>query len=110
MVTPQRPAIGAEALTPVNGDLNNTSAARQAVQLESDPAYYDRSLAIPAEEDDPTVRELYRPFLQDEDVTKSDWISRLELSTVMKMSEADIARNGGDRLKILILYGSMRSR
>jgi len=93
-----------------NGDLNNTSAARRTVELEPDVAYLDRTLAIPASEDDADIRENYRPFLQDEEVTEKDWVSKLELSTAMRMAEEDIRRNGGDRLKVLVLYGSMRSR
>lgn len=93
-----------------NGDLNNTSAARRKVDIEPDAAYLDRTLAIPASKDDADVREKYRPFLRDESIANTDWIAKLELSTVMKMAEEDIKRNGGDRLKVLVLYGSMRSR
>lgn len=94
----------------INGDLNNTRVLRETTEIIPDAAYDGRTLAIPESEDDATVRAKYRPFLLDEDVAKSDWISRLELSTALKMAENDIRMNGGDRLKILVLYGSLRSR
>lgn len=100
------------AVTPpvVNGgDLNNTSAMRLQVELEPDPAYFSRSLAISASDDDAEVRAKYRPFLLDTEATQNDWIAKLELSTAMKMAEEDYQRTG-DRLKILMLYGSMRAR
>lgn len=100
------------AVTPpvVNGgDLNNTSAMRLQVELEPDPAYFSRSLAISASDDDADVRAKYRPFLLDTEATQNDWIAKLELSTAMKMAEEDYQRTG-DRLKILMLYGSMRAR
>lgn len=93
----------------VSGDLNNTSAMRLQVELEPDAAYFNHSLEITASEDDPEIRSKYRPFLLDTESTKNDWISKLELSTAMKMAEDDLKRTGS-RLKILMLYGSMRSR
>lgn len=95
--------------TPV-GDLNNTHAARAAVVFEPDLSYFNRTLAIPASEDDPQVRQAYRPFLLSPQVTNSDWVASLELSTIIKMAEQDLTRSGGDRLKVMVLYGSMRSR
>ena len=96
--------------TRVNGDLNNTEVLRKTKTYLPDAAYNGRSLAISPDEDDAVVRSKYRPFLQREDVTSSDWISQLELSPVLKMVEADLEQSGGDRLKVLVLYGSMRSR
>ena len=92
------------------GDLNNTDAARVAVSLRPDPSYLNRTLEIPASEDDPEVRKAYRPFLLSSEVIQSDWVSKLELSTVMKMAEQELERSDGNRLKVLVLYGSMRSR
>lgn len=97
-------------MTQANGDLNNTSAARQTVELDVDPSYAGRTLSIPASEDDAETRKSYRPFLLDEDVTKDDWIAKLELSTALKMAEEELKRSGGDRLKVLVLYGSLRNR
>lgn len=94
----------------MNGDLNNTSALRKVNFLKSDPAYTWRSLAIPANQDDSVVRAKYRSFLLPDEIASNDWIAALELSTALKMVEADLTRTGGDRLKILMLYGSLRSR
>ncbi|KAF2276242.1 arsenate resistance ArsH [Westerdykella ornata] len=94
----------------MNGDLNNTHAAREALTFEPDPAYYGRSFAIPRTEDDEQVRATYRPFLLDESVARNDWIAQLELSTVLKMVEEEIFAKEQERLKVLVLYGSMRAR
>lgn len=94
----------------MNGDLNNTSAAREAVTFEPDPAYDGRSFAIPLTEDDEHVRAIYRPFLLDDTVSSSDWVARLELSTALKMVDEEIFAKGQERLKVLVLYGSMRAR
>lgn len=93
-----------------NGDLNNTAAERIRNELAVDPAYQMRSFAIPQSDDDPEIRRTYRPFLLDEETTKSDWVSQLELSTVLKMVESQILNNGQDRLRVLVLHGSMRNR
>jgi len=105
-----RAALMAGRTMQVNGDLNNTAVLRKTVQLAPDPAYASRSLAISRGQDGVQVREKYRPFLLDERIAENDWIARLELSTVMKMVEKDLAATGGDRLKVLVLYGSMRAR
>ena len=39
----------------------------------------------------------------------SDWVSQLELSTALKLAESDFERTG-ERLKILVIYGSLRSK
>ncbi|KAJ8102362.1 arsenate resistance ArsH [Lipomyces tetrasporus] len=90
------------------GDLNSTNAARLVGEIEPDLAYLGRTLAIPAVEDDSEVRSAYRPFLLGCETANNDWIAQLELSTAMKMAEDEMKRT--DRLKILVLYGSMRSR
>lgn len=93
-----------------HGDVNNAHAARAAVQLTVDPAYSRRTFAIGAHEDDAAIRETYRPFLLPENCTANDWVADLELSAVLKLVESEIlARNQG-RLRILVLYGSLRSR
>lgn len=94
----------------VHGDLNNTEVMRETNFLVPDPTYAGKTLAIPESEDDAEIRSKYRPFLTSPEVANSDWISQSELSTVMKMSEADLAKTGGNRLKILVLYGSLRER
>lgn len=49
--------------TTMNGDLNNTAAARRMVDVAVGPSYRNTSFAITASEDDALVREKYRPFL-----------------------------------------------
>ncbi|KAK0619528.1 flavoprotein-like protein [Immersiella caudata] len=92
------------------GDLNNTEAAREHLQLANDPTYRFRSFDIHPCDDDLAVRERYRPFLLDDATSKSDWVSKLELATAAKMVEADILSQRRDRLRILVLYGSLRTR
>lgn len=91
------------------GDLNNESAMRATEPPRRDPAFAYRSLAITPDEDDPEVREKYRPFLLAEDIQTTDWISQLELATAAKMAYDDFQRTGS-RLKVLVLYGSLRKR
>ncbi|OBT53472.1 hypothetical protein VE04_05388 [Pseudogymnoascus sp. 24MN13] len=92
-----------------NGDLNNTSAAREVARIDIDAAHSYRSLAISEAEDDATIRKSYRPFLLSPEITSTDWISKLELSTVVKLAEEDLHKTG-ERLKVLVLYGSLRER
>jgi len=95
-----------------HGDLNNVHAARDAADLIVDPAYGLRSLAIRAPDDDKSVRDRYRPFLISESSSDDtvDWVAQLELSTTLKLVETKILGEGLDRLRILVLYGSLRSR
>jgi TPP-dependent pyruvate/acetoin dehydrogenase alpha subunit len=94
---------------PVQGDLNNTSSMRQIEEAHADPEFAYRSLAIPTEEDDPDVLAKYRPFLLDDAVAEQDWVAKLELATVTEMAHNDITKTG-ERLKVLVLYGSLRNR
>ncbi|KAI6912700.1 arsenate resistance ArsH [Hortaea werneckii] len=92
------------------GDLNNNSVLRKPVQeFLPDPVWAHRSLAVPEKHDDGDVRAQYRPFLLTQDVANEDWISKLELSTAVRMASSEFERTG-ERLKILVLYGSMRGR
>lgn len=72
-----------------NGDLNNTSALRDVKIIKADAAYSKRTLAIEEMEDDPEIRQKYRPFLLSQETRDTDWISQLELCTAFK------ARRGG---------------
>lgn len=74
--------------------------------IKHDCPVRSRSLAIPEWDDDPQIGELYRPFILDE---KMGWISDLELEGVMDMAERNM-RETGERLKILVLYGSLKQR
>ncbi|KAL2802997.1 flavoprotein-like protein [Aspergillus granulosus] len=67
-----------------------------------------RTLAVPSTEDDTEIRQKYRPFLLDSDSTP-DWVSNLELTSVLDMAEKDLAATNS-RLKVLVLYGSLRRR
>jgi arsenic resistance protein ArsH len=91
------------------GDINNTSAIRPSAFLKPDIEYSRRSFAFAEAEDNSEIRKLYRPFLMAEEITNSDWISRVELSTALKMVE-QLLQCRNDRLKVLVLYGSMRKR
>ncbi|POR31065.1 Uncharacterized protein TPAR_08733 [Tolypocladium paradoxum] len=93
-----------------HGDLHNSHAMREQVQLTVDPTYRYKSLAIGPDEDDCRIRELYRPFLLPDVDATNDWVAQQELSTVLKMVESQILDKQGDRLRIPILYGSLRSR
>jgi arsenic resistance protein ArsH len=68
-----------------------------------------RSLAIPGSEDDPIIREKYRPFLLNPPQAAEDWANRLELDTVLDMAEQDL-KTTQKRIKVLVLYGSLRKR
>ncbi|TEA17307.1 NADPH-dependent FMN reductase ArsH [Colletotrichum sidae] len=92
------------------GDLNNSHAGRTAIALAADPAYSYRSLALDCDQDDVEIRKQHRPFLLDGSPATDDWISQLELSTAIKMVQSEILDKGLDRIRILVLYGSLRSR
>ncbi|KAF5851031.1 hypothetical protein GGP41_010733 [Bipolaris sorokiniana] len=96
--------------TAMNSDLNNTAAERTRAEIAVDPQYRHSSFAIPAHEDDASIRQAYRPFLLDAQHADNDWIARLELSTALKVVDEQVMKNGGDRIKVLVLYGSMRER
>ncbi|KAH6637992.1 flavoprotein-like protein [Boeremia exigua] len=96
--------------TATNGDLNNTAAERVRAEIATDPAYHRTSLAIPAYEDEARLRKTYRPFLLDDAYLDRDWVARLELSTTLKMVDSQILKSGAERLRVLVLYGSMRER
>lgn len=93
-----------------HGDLNNSHAGRTAVEFAADPSLRNKSLAIDRDQDDATIRQQYRPFLFDGDMAADDWVAELELSTAIKMVQTEIMDKKLDRLRILVLYGSLRSR
>jgi len=92
-----------------NGDLNNTSATRIVTPPKRDPSFAYLSLALPIATDDPELRSKYRPFILSEAAQKTDWIGTLELATVTQLASQDFQLTG-QRLKILVLYGSLRER
>ena len=95
--------------TSSTGDLNNVSAMRATEKPMRDPDYAYRTLAISEKSEGPGIRQRYRPFLLDNNIQSTDWISRLELATVSKMADEDMQRTG-ERLRVLVLYGSLRKR
>lgn len=66
---------------------------------------HHHSLAIPENEDNLEIRQKYRPFLQHD----PDWVSNLELTTVSDMAKKELD-SSQNRLKVLVLYGSLRRR
>jgi hypothetical protein len=91
------------------GDLNNTASMRRTDDIDANPDFAYHSLAISAEEDELDTRAKYRPFLLDTTIAAEDWVAKLELATVTEMAQRDFATTG-ERLKILVLYGSLRHR
>ncbi|KAI9892621.1 MAG: hypothetical protein M1814_001314 [Vezdaea aestivalis] len=81
-----------------------TSPAQQPGTLAQRP-----QLAISKAMDDPDIRAKYRPFLLAPEVEATDWIAQLKLETAVAMNEEYISRTKS-RLKVLVLYGSLRKR
>ncbi|KAJ8103382.1 flavoprotein-like protein [Lipomyces tetrasporus] len=95
---------------PSNIDTLNDDADNATREILPDLEYLGPTLAIPPTEDDAEIRGAYRPVLLDDETAKNDWIAQLELSTAMKMVEEDLQKTRRDRIRVLVLYGSMRSR
>lgn len=77
------------------------------------------SLALPETDDDPTIRQKYRPFLTTSqqptptaaENQEHDWINTLELNTALSIVQQDLHKPSSQgRLKVLVLYGSLRRR
>ncbi|KAK4641650.1 hypothetical protein QC761_512560 [Podospora bellae-mahoneyi] len=92
------------------GDLNNTEAMREHVKPAHDSTYEFKSFAIRPCDEDQDIRKRYRPFLLSDEISESDWVSKLELATAAKMVDTELLVQNKDRLKILVLYGSLRAR
>jgi arsenic resistance protein ArsH len=67
-----------------------------------------QSLAVSESEDDAGIRQMYRPFIF-KDEAADDWVSNLELATALDMAQKDLW-NTDQRLRVLVLYGSLRRR
>ncbi|KAK1964652.1 arsenic resistance protein ArsH, partial [Colletotrichum sublineola] len=93
-----------------HGDINNVHAARPTVEIRPDEAYLGRSHALAAEDDDAETRARYRPFLLPPTAAEDDWVAGLELSTALALVDREILSRGLPRLRILVLYGSLRAR
>lgn len=83
---------------------------RKVDKIIAKPEFAHRSLAIPStDEGEAEIRPRYRPFMLEDAVSTDDWVAKLELATVTEMAQRDLATSGA-RLKVLVLYGSLRSR
>ncbi|KAJ5679382.1 hypothetical protein N7462_007626 [Penicillium macrosclerotiorum] len=85
----------------------HSAVHQQVSDIRGTEALY-RSLALPLIEDDPDIRQKYRPFILKGNVSE-DWVNNLELATALDMAEHDL-RNTNKRLRVLVLYGSLRRR
>ncbi|KAH8195830.1 hypothetical protein TruAng_010000 [Truncatella angustata] len=79
--------------------------------LNSSGQIHQPSTHLPISEaaDDPIIRAKYRPFLRLPQNGIDDWIVNLELETATTMAFENLERTGS-RLKVLVLYGSLRKR
>lgn len=98
-------------LSPVISQIAPSTHQSAALLKDSDsdpriPEY--RSLALRPSEDDPNIRIKHRPFILSDDAS-DDWVNKLELSTAMAMAETNL-RLTNQRLRVLVLYGSLRRR
>lgn len=82
-----------------------TTGPAQANSHQTIPKH--QTLAVPESEDDPDIRNKYRPFILNEDPA-TDWVSTLELTTALQMAATSLQTS--PRLKVLVLYGSLRRR
>lgn len=67
------------------------------------------TLPISEDQDDPVIRARYRPFLRHYPDGPQDWIDGLELDRVTRIAQTDLEKTGS-RIKVLVLYGSLRKR
>ncbi|KAJ5996776.1 hypothetical protein N7522_008436 [Penicillium canescens] len=103
-----RPASLARQFLLPNYSKRMSSALPQVAANTRQPDASFRSLSLPVNEDDPDIRQKYRPFILNDDATQ-DWINELDLATALDMAEQDL-RDTNERLKVLVLYGSLRRR
>lgn len=95
-----RPAISQSLLRP------KFSERMFSAVPQSDASY--RTLALSPSEDSPDIRQKYRPFILDDNSTE-DWVNKLDLATAADMAENNL-RVTNQRLKVMVLYGSLRKR
>ena len=108
-VPPITASILQKGLPSSNGDLNNTAVIRAVPKPERRTEFAYESLSIPEPADEPMVRSKYRPFLLSDTVQQQDWVSKLELATATELAYNDM-KITGERIKVLVLYGSLRQR
>lgn len=95
-------------LRPIYSKRMSSAVPQQVVPASPRPDALYRSLALPLSEDDSGIRQKYRPFILSDNATE-DWINNLELTTALEMAELNL-RETNKRLKVLVLYGSLRRR
>lgn len=84
--------------------------AAQPAERNDGNGIIPQSLALRANEDDPTIRQKYRPFLLESTASSEpDWIDNLELNTALDIAQRNL-QSTDERLKVLVLYGSLRRR
>ncbi|KAL4965967.1 flavoprotein-like protein [Aspergillus stella-maris] len=93
------------AIATSNGQRKPPGSEIKGIMSEIVPS---RTLAITSQEDDVEIRRKYRPFLFESD-SSPDWINDLELTSVLDVAEKDLVATNS-RLKVLVLYGSLRRR
>ena len=97
-----RPAISQSLLRPKYSK-RMSSTVSQTVATTHQPDVSYRSLALTPSEDNPDIRQKYRPFILDNNATE-DWVNNLDLTTAADMAEQNL-RATNERLKVLVLYG-----
>lgn len=85
-----------------NDDLDSTDAIRAPKKIDIDHAFNYCSLAAGPDVDDQEVRERYRPFIVDNAVESTDWISHLELSTATELVLENFLSTA-EPLRVLVL-------
>ncbi|KAL8860027.1 MAG: hypothetical protein Q9178_003576 [Gyalolechia marmorata] len=88
---------------------NDPSTSRAYVTIKASTEIDCRSLSIMECDDDPSIRKRYRPYLLEKEGNTADWVDNLELSTATTMA-AEYMQRTGERMKVLVLFGSLRQR
>ncbi|KAJ5374675.1 hypothetical protein N7517_006681 [Penicillium concentricum] len=101
-----RPAISRSLLCPKYPARMSSVVSPMIANTQSNVSY--RSLALPLSDDSPDIRQKYRPFILEDNATE-DWVNKLDLATAADMAEENL-RVTNQRLKVLVLYGSLRKR
>lgn len=100
-----RPAVSFSLLRP---ESSRMISAIPRVVADTQPESPHRSLALTPAEDSPEIRQKYRPFILSDNAPE-DWVNKLELATATDMAEQNLQATNS-RLKVLVLYGSLRRR
>ncbi|KAL8929092.1 MAG: hypothetical protein Q9172_000635 [Xanthocarpia lactea] len=88
---------------------NDLIPQRAYVTIKASTEIDCRSLSIRECDDDPSIRKRYRPYLLEKEGNTADWVDDLELGTATTMA-AEYMQSTGERMKVLVLFGSLRQR